>query len=149
MVTMNHPVRQNSQVRASPQVIRALNRWAAHTLTFLMVFGPGLIAMKAGNDAGAVDTARTSSGCCSNCYRFPISSRGLVLGERFANNAWNNFVNWVTREGRQIFSVLHPLDDVPRRERGHRASRSDANDQVRLLGFRVLQLAGVIHGLGN
>ena len=56
VVTMNHPVQQGSQVPASPRVIRVSNRWVAHTLTFLMVFGPGLIVMEADNDAGAVST---------------------------------------------------------------------------------------------
>jgi Mn2+/Fe2+ NRAMP family transporter len=32
------------------------SRWAFHLLTFLMVFGPGLIVMVADNDAGAVST---------------------------------------------------------------------------------------------
>jgi hypothetical protein len=30
--------------------------WQRHVLTFLMVFGPGLIVMEADNDAGAVST---------------------------------------------------------------------------------------------
>jgi len=30
--------------------------WQKHVLTFLMVFGPGLIVMAADNDAGAVST---------------------------------------------------------------------------------------------
>lgn len=30
--------------------------WQKHLLTFLMVFGPGLIVMEADNDAGAVST---------------------------------------------------------------------------------------------
>src|SRR5580692_9523415 len=45
MVTMTH---------AAP--IRVSNEWAAQALTFLMVFGPGLIVMEADNDAGAVST---------------------------------------------------------------------------------------------
>ncbi|MFN7996942.1 MAG: Nramp family divalent metal transporter [Bryobacteraceae bacterium] len=40
----------------APQTIRVSNKWAAHLLTFLMVFGPGLIVMEADNDAGAVST---------------------------------------------------------------------------------------------
>ena len=36
--------------------MRVSNRWVAHALTFLMVFGPGLIVMEADNDAGAVST---------------------------------------------------------------------------------------------
>jgi Mn2+/Fe2+ NRAMP family transporter len=46
VVTINHP--------AKP--IRVSNKWTAHALTFLMVFGPGLIVMEADNDAGAVST---------------------------------------------------------------------------------------------
>ncbi len=41
---------------AAPQPILVSNRWVAHALTFLMVFGPGLIVMEADNDAGAVST---------------------------------------------------------------------------------------------
>src|SRR6516165_11591234 len=36
------------------KVVRS--RWARNLLTFLMVFGPGLIVMEADNDAGAVST---------------------------------------------------------------------------------------------
>jgi hypothetical protein len=71
----------------------------------------------------------------------------------------------VTQVERQIFSVVHPLDDGPEEkvDTGHlgpmRMTRT-----VRiclytlrgylllmfgLLGFRVLQLAGVIHGFGK
>jgi Mn2+/Fe2+ NRAMP family transporter len=38
------------------QSIQVKNKWTAHALTFLMVFGPGLIVMEADNDAGAVST---------------------------------------------------------------------------------------------
>jgi Mn2+/Fe2+ NRAMP family transporter len=41
---------------APPQSIRVSNKWTAHALTFLMVFGLGLIVMEADNDAGAVST---------------------------------------------------------------------------------------------
>ena len=43
-------------VVSSARPIRVSNKWAAHALTFLMVFGPGLIVMEADNDAGAVST---------------------------------------------------------------------------------------------
>src|SRR6202048_585897 len=36
------------------RVIRT--RWIRHLITFLLVFGPGLIVMEADNDAGAVST---------------------------------------------------------------------------------------------
>ena len=32
------------------------SKWARNVLTFLVVFGPGLIVMEADNDAGAVST---------------------------------------------------------------------------------------------
>lgn len=41
---------------ASAKSIHVSNQWAARALTFLMVFGPGLIVMEADNDAGAVST---------------------------------------------------------------------------------------------
>jgi Mn2+/Fe2+ NRAMP family transporter len=53
---MNHPARHDSHPAGTPQPIRVSNKWAAHALTFLMVFGPGLIVMEADNDAGAVST---------------------------------------------------------------------------------------------
>ena len=36
--------------------------WQKHVLTFLMVFGPGLIVMEADNDAGAVSTYMQAGG---------------------------------------------------------------------------------------
>ena len=44
----------SSQARANGVVVRT--PFARHVLTFLMVFGPGLIVMEADNDAGAVST---------------------------------------------------------------------------------------------
>jgi hypothetical protein len=38
------------------------HRWQMHILTFLMVFGPGLIVMNADNDAGAVSTYMQAGG---------------------------------------------------------------------------------------
>ena len=55
MATIIHPAaRESATLTAKP--IRVSNRWAAHTLNFFMVFGPGLIVMEADNDAGAVST---------------------------------------------------------------------------------------------
>ena len=54
---MNQAVIQSSAVSATPRrgvVVR--NRWARNLLSFLVVFGPGLIVMEADNDAGAVST---------------------------------------------------------------------------------------------
>lgn len=55
-MTMNHPATKNTLVANPIQPIQVSNKWAAHALTFLMVFGPGLIVMEADNDAGAVST---------------------------------------------------------------------------------------------
>lgn len=55
-VTLNHSAAENAHAPTPVQSIRVSNKWAAHALTFLMVFGPGLIVMEADNDAGAVST---------------------------------------------------------------------------------------------
>lgn len=46
----------NSQVDVMEPGIVVRKRWQKNLLTFLMVFGPGLIVMEADNDAGAVST---------------------------------------------------------------------------------------------
>jgi Mn2+/Fe2+ NRAMP family transporter len=56
VVQTNDTYTHDTAVVSSPRSIRVSNRWAAHALTFLMVFGPGLIVMEADNDAGAVST---------------------------------------------------------------------------------------------
>src|SRR5579863_3665951 len=55
-MTLVHPVQQDPRAVRAPQPIRVSNPWVARALTFLMVFGPGLIVMEADNDAGAVST---------------------------------------------------------------------------------------------
>jgi Mn2+/Fe2+ NRAMP family transporter len=42
--------------------VRVRHAWQKHLLTFLMVFGPGLIVMEADNDAGAVSTYMQAGG---------------------------------------------------------------------------------------
>jgi hypothetical protein len=44
------------QLRTSPRGYKVRSPWMRNLLTFLMVFGPGLIVMEADNDAGAVST---------------------------------------------------------------------------------------------
>src|SRR5579863_5512144 len=56
MMTMNHPTRHEPETGTAAKPMRVSNKWVAHALTFLMVFGPGLIVMEADNDAGAVST---------------------------------------------------------------------------------------------
>src|SRR5438105_2891615 len=53
---MNHPNLPEVTTDTAKKPIRVANQWVAHALTFLMVFGPGLIVMEADNDAGAVST---------------------------------------------------------------------------------------------
>ena len=47
---------QAPQTQQKPKSKQVSSKWAAQALTFLMVFGPGLIVMEADNDAGAVST---------------------------------------------------------------------------------------------
>src|SRR2546428_13980105 len=56
MMTINHPARHESGTLVATRPIRVSNKWVAHALTFLTVFGPGWIVMEADNDAGAVST---------------------------------------------------------------------------------------------
>ena len=55
-MTLTHPATENKLAPVPAQSIRVSDKWVAHALTFLMVFGPGLIVMEADNDAGAVST---------------------------------------------------------------------------------------------
>jgi Mn2+/Fe2+ NRAMP family transporter len=53
------PTRHNAiatPVGRMPAGVAVRRSWQKHVLTFLMVFGPGLIVMEADNDAGAVST---------------------------------------------------------------------------------------------
>jgi hypothetical protein len=56
MMTLNHPARHEAATISATKPIRTSKKWVAQVLTFLMVFGPGLIVMEADNDAGAVST---------------------------------------------------------------------------------------------
>jgi Mn2+/Fe2+ NRAMP family transporter len=53
---MNQTAVRDERVVSSSRSVQVSSKWAAHALTFLMVFGPGLIVMEADNDAGAVST---------------------------------------------------------------------------------------------
>ena len=56
VLTTNHTAVRDTNVVSPSRSLRVSNKWVAHALTFLMVFGPGLIVMEADNDAGAVST---------------------------------------------------------------------------------------------
>src|ERR1700730_3530898 len=53
---MNNLTPGVAHTTALARPIEVRNKWLAQVLTFLMVFGPGLIVMEADNDAGAVST---------------------------------------------------------------------------------------------
>jgi NRAMP (natural resistance-associated macrophage protein)-like metal ion transporter len=53
---LNHTAINSSAISAPARGVIVRNPWARNVLTFLMVFGPGLIVMEADNDAGAVST---------------------------------------------------------------------------------------------
>src|SRR5579862_3641294 len=55
-MTINHPPRHEAATLTASKHVRVSNIWVARALTFLMIFGPGLIVMAADNDAGAVST---------------------------------------------------------------------------------------------
>jgi hypothetical protein len=50
------------ELRTPTRGYRVKSTWARNILTFLMVFGPGLIVMEADNDAGAVSTYTQAGG---------------------------------------------------------------------------------------
>jgi hypothetical protein len=52
---------ESVSTQAMPGVVVG-HTWQKHLLTFLMVFGPGLIVMEADNDAGAVSTYMQAGG---------------------------------------------------------------------------------------
>src|SRR5215469_8595484 len=56
MNTLHEPAEHEIRTPSTPKTIHVSNKWTARALTFLMVFGPGLIVMEADNDAGAVST---------------------------------------------------------------------------------------------
>src|ERR1039457_6209560 len=55
MFPMNQPTIQSVAIPARRGIV-VRSPWTGNLLTFLMVFGPGLIVMEADNDAGAVST---------------------------------------------------------------------------------------------
>lgn len=53
---------QLDAARAPAEGVLVRRSWQKHLLTFLMVFGPGLIVMEADNDAVAVSTYMQAGG---------------------------------------------------------------------------------------
>ena len=109
MLTVNNLGRHTVAIDSSPKPIRVSSKWAAHAITFLMVFGPGLIVMEADNDAGAVSTYVQAGAQFGThllwllllllpiCYFIQEMVVRLGIAEvlgHFANRRWNNIVNW-------------------------------------------------------
>jgi Mn2+/Fe2+ NRAMP family transporter len=87
-------------------VVRSL--WKKHLLTFLMVFGPGLIVMEADNDAGAVSTYMQAGGqyglhllwtlivLLPICYfvQEMVARLGIATGKGHAAMIYERFGKW-------------------------------------------------------
>src|ERR1700720_897438 len=92
--------------------------WQKHLLTFLMVFGPGLIVMEADNDAGAVSTYMQAGGqyglhllwllvvLLPICYFIQemVARLGIATGKGHAAMIYERFGKWWGR-----FSLLDLL----------------------------------------
>ena len=84
------------------------HNWQRHLLTFLMVFGPGLIVMEADNDAGAVSTYMQAGGQCGLhllwilvvllpiCYfvQEMVARLGIATGKGHAAMIYERFGKW-------------------------------------------------------
>jgi len=91
---------------ASGLVVR--HSWQKHVLTFLMVFGPGLIVMEADNDAGAVSTYMQAGGqyglhllwllvvLLPICYfvQEMVARLGIATGKGHAAMIYERFGKW-------------------------------------------------------
>jgi hypothetical protein len=123
-----------------------------------MVFGPGLIVMEADNDAGAVSTSVQFLLCRwlrPDCFRIHRERRGEK------DMTVTTELDDMTVEEMTFFSIVHPVDDAPEKKVGTEnlgsmqmtktmriclfALRGYLLLMFGLLGFRVLQLAGLVH----
>ncbi len=91
-----------------PQGIVVRHNWQRHLLTFLMVFGPGLIVMEADNDAGAVSTYMQAGGqyglhllwtlvvLLPICYfvQEMVARLGIATGKGHAATIYERFGKW-------------------------------------------------------
>jgi Mn2+/Fe2+ NRAMP family transporter len=88
--------------------VRVRHPWQKHLLTFLMVFGPGLIVMEADNDAGAVSTYMQAGGqyglhllwllvvLLPICYfvQEMVARLGIATGKGHAAMIYERFGKW-------------------------------------------------------
>src|ERR1700730_16660316 len=108
MVTMNHADPNEVLTGTAAKPIRVSNKWIAHVLTFLMVFGPGLIVMEADSDAGAVSTYVQAGGqyglhllwllavLLPICYfvQEMVARLGIATGKGHAAMIYERFGKW-------------------------------------------------------
>ena len=99
LATVSAPASEGVRVRYS---------WQRHVLTFLMVFGPGLIVMEADNDAGAVSTYMQAGGqyglhllwllvvLLPICYfvQEMVARLGIATGKGHAAMIYERFGKW-------------------------------------------------------
>ena len=100
---------QPAIVRApASEGVRVRYSWQRHVLTFLMVFGPGLIVMEADNDAGAVSTYMQAGGqyglhllwllvvLLPICYfvQEMVARLGIATGKGHAAMIYERFGKW-------------------------------------------------------
>jgi Mn2+/Fe2+ NRAMP family transporter len=107
----------NTATQAAHGVV-VRSTWQKHVLTFLMVFGPGLIVMEADNDAGAVSTYMQAGGqyglhllwllivLLPICYfvQEMVARLGIATGKGHAAMIYERFGKWWGR-----FSLLDLL----------------------------------------
>ena len=88
--------------------VQVRHSWQRHLLTFLMVFGPGLIVMEADNDAGAVSTYMQAGGqyglhllwllvvLLPICYfvQEMVARLGIATGKGHAAMIYERFGKW-------------------------------------------------------
>ena len=95
-------------VKSATNGVVVRRAWQKHVLTFLMVFGPGLIVMEADNDAGAVSTYVQAGGqyglhllwllvvLLPICYfvQEMVARLGIATGKGHAAMIYERFGNW-------------------------------------------------------
>jgi len=103
---MTKPQFEAAAIPVEGMVVR--HSWQKHLLTFLMVFGPGLIVMEADNDAGAVSTYMQAGGqyglhllwilivLLPICYfvQEMVARLGIATGKGHAAMIYERFGKW-------------------------------------------------------
>jgi Mn2+/Fe2+ NRAMP family transporter len=106
-VRVEEPQLEPVSAQTAPGVVVRRN-WQKHLLTFLMVFGPGLIVMEADNDAGAVSTYMQAGGqyglhllwllavLLPICYfvQEMVARLGIATGKAHAAMIYERFGKW-------------------------------------------------------